>query len=430
MITRFSGRRRLGRVGLALGILSFSVLVTACTKVPLLAPTGSSITLTAAATTLPVNGSTDLIAQVLEAGGTPPQNHTLVTFTTNLGTVQPSQAETFGGRVTVKFFAGSTSGEAKIVATSGGAGGTTTTTGKGDTATTGSTNAVTIKIGGAAVETVSLTASAASVSPNGGSVTLTATANDVSGNRLPGVPITFTTTAGSLSASVVNTDENGNAVTTLTTSRAADVTATAGKSTQKLSIGVNTGPSISLSGPAPPNPTAGQPVTFTVTVAVPGTTTGTPAGAAVRTVTVDFGDGSPVQSIGTAPSTSVTHTYFNPGTYTVTGTATDANGERSQATSGVSVLPKQPLTVSMTTSPNPAKANAPVTFTATPPMTMPSGVFVDHYEWSFGDGASRSTSSSSTSHVYTVPGTYVAQVTLVASDGSRANAVVEQKIDP
>src|SRR5438874_8590142 len=122
MITRFG--RLGGRFGLALGVLASLVLATGCNKVPLLAPTGSSITLTAAATTLPINGSTDLIAQVLEAAGTPPQDGTLITFTTNLGSVQPPEAETFGGRVIVKFLAGSTSGEAKIVATSGGAGGT------------------------------------------------------------------------------------------------------------------------------------------------------------------------------------------------------------------------------------------------------------------------------------------------------------------
>src|SRR5438094_2865266 len=77
MITPFSSHR-FARVGGALGVLSLCVLTTACNKVPLLAPTGSSITLTASATVLPVNGTTQLIAQVLEAAGTPPQNGTLV----------------------------------------------------------------------------------------------------------------------------------------------------------------------------------------------------------------------------------------------------------------------------------------------------------------------------------------------------------------
>ena len=85
-----------------------AAIAVGCNKVPLLAPTGSHIVVSATATALPVNGSADIIAQVLESAGTPPQDGTLVTFTTSLGSVQPAQAETLGGRVTVKFNAGTT----------------------------------------------------------------------------------------------------------------------------------------------------------------------------------------------------------------------------------------------------------------------------------------------------------------------------------
>src|SRR5206468_3603851 len=156
-------------------------------KVPLLAPTGSSITLTASATVLPVNGTTQLIAQVLEAAGTPPQDGTLVTFTTSLGTVQPSQAETNGGRVIVTFNAGTVSGTATITATSGGAGGTTTSSGSGSNATTTSaSNSVKIAVGSAAVGGVTASASPATVSSSGGSSTITANVRDINGNVLPG----------------------------------------------------------------------------------------------------------------------------------------------------------------------------------------------------------------------------------------------------
>src|SRR3979490_3043794 len=69
-------------------------ITVACQKVPLLAPTGSNISLTPSATSLPLGGTTDIIAQVIEAAGTPPHSGTQITFTTNLGTIQPSQAET------------------------------------------------------------------------------------------------------------------------------------------------------------------------------------------------------------------------------------------------------------------------------------------------------------------------------------------------
>src|SRR6478752_4293247 len=83
------------------------VTLAGCERVPLLAPAGSTLTLTSSATTLPVNGSTTLIAQVLEAAGTAPQSGTHVTFTTTLGTIRPAEAETdSGGRVVVIFSAG------------------------------------------------------------------------------------------------------------------------------------------------------------------------------------------------------------------------------------------------------------------------------------------------------------------------------------
>src|SRR5258708_5324474 len=116
MISRLCRSSALVVVVAGAGLLS-----VACERVPLLAPSGSTIQLTALATALPANGTTDIIAQVIEASGTPPHSGTLVTFTTNLGTVQPSSAETdIGGRVTVKYVAGVGSGTATITALSGG----------------------------------------------------------------------------------------------------------------------------------------------------------------------------------------------------------------------------------------------------------------------------------------------------------------------
>src|SRR3954463_15589742 len=113
---------RLRRASVLVAILAMSTLfAVACERVPLLAPTGSTITLTASTTALPTNGTTEIIAQVIEAGGTPPHSGTLVTFTTSLGTVQPSSAETdIQGRVIVRYSAGTNNGTATITAISGG----------------------------------------------------------------------------------------------------------------------------------------------------------------------------------------------------------------------------------------------------------------------------------------------------------------------
>src|SRR5205814_4218874 len=112
-------RRRLATLVLAPAALF--LIETSCNRVPLLAPSGSTITLTSATSVLPINGTATIIAQVVENAGTPPQAGTHVTFTTTLGTVQPSDATTdTAGRATVTFTAPS-SGTASISAISGGA---------------------------------------------------------------------------------------------------------------------------------------------------------------------------------------------------------------------------------------------------------------------------------------------------------------------
>jgi hypothetical protein len=89
-------------VRVVLGLLVPILVTAACEKVPLLAPTGSTITLTASTNALPVNGSTDIIAQVLESAGTPPHSGTVISFTTTLGFIEPSEARTdISGRVIV-----------------------------------------------------------------------------------------------------------------------------------------------------------------------------------------------------------------------------------------------------------------------------------------------------------------------------------------
>ncbi|MBW8867854.1 MAG: Ig-like domain-containing protein [Acidobacteria bacterium] len=206
--------------------MAAAALSVACQKVPLLAPAGSTMTLTTAASTLPINGSTDVIAQIIEAGGVPPHEGTRVTFTTSLGRLQPSEADTdVGGRAIVRFIATS-SGVASITALSGGT-------------SIPAANAVRIQIGAAAVGGVSLQANPTTLASAGGTTDLTATVSDTSGNPLPGVPVSFSidTTAttssgaGSFAASVVTTDANGRATTQFTTNRTTTVVASAGVAT-------------------------------------------------------------------------------------------------------------------------------------------------------------------------------------------------------
>ena len=112
-------------------ILKYSALVVvvallaACDKVPLLAPANSTITLSANATIIPTGGTVGLTAFVTESSGTPVQNGTTVRFTTTLGTVTPTEAQTTNGIAVATFQAGTASGVAEVHAISGGATGTT-----------------------------------------------------------------------------------------------------------------------------------------------------------------------------------------------------------------------------------------------------------------------------------------------------------------
>ncbi|MEO5819162.1 MAG: Ig-like domain-containing protein, partial [Vicinamibacteraceae bacterium] len=201
------------RALVALGFLG-ALASVACDKVPLTAPTGSTVTLFSNTTIVPVNGAAEITATVIEAGGTLVQNGTLVTFTTTIGQLDPGEARTRDGKVTVRLVAGTRSGRAIVRAFSGGV-------------TSGD---LSVDIGGAAAGSINLSANPSNVPASGGTSTLLAIVFDVDGNRLPGVAVSFTTTAGSLSSTVAVTNALGEATTTITTNRDADVTASTGGS--------------------------------------------------------------------------------------------------------------------------------------------------------------------------------------------------------
>src|SRR5439155_18627235 len=81
--------------------VALSMLATFCEKVPLWAPSGSTIVVSI----LPgANGASQVVAQVIEPAGTPPHSGTHVSFSTTLGTVQPSEAQTdINGRAVATF---------------------------------------------------------------------------------------------------------------------------------------------------------------------------------------------------------------------------------------------------------------------------------------------------------------------------------------
>jgi adhesin/invasin len=297
----------------ALALLVF--LTVGCDKVPLTAPTNSTVRLSASALVLPMGGSTTITATVIEQAGTPVQNGTTVRFTTTLGRVDPAEVQTRDGIATATFFAGDVSGTADIRATSGGIGGAA---GTGDNAT--SSNQVAIAVGAAAVDTIIVRSSAGSVPATGGMVTIAATVNGAGGRPLAGIPVSFSTTAGTLSQSRVTTDAEGDAETRLTTDANATVTASAGTKTGTVAIQalnpVPT-PTISLASSASDATSVGQLFTFTATI-----TDNAALGTPVK-FEWDFGDGTTAETNGPA----IGHVYSKElNVYNVTVRAVFSNG--------------------------------------------------------------------------------------------------------
>ena len=352
-----------------------AVLTVACDKLPLLAPQESTITLSTASSVVQANGTTEVRATVLEPSGTPVQNGTTVTFTTNLGTLTPPEARTLNGVATVQFLGNGQSGKASIKAISGGA----------------ASDALELSVGAGATGRVSVTASPGSVPSTGGTTTIAAVVVDASGNPLSGVPVTFATTAGTFSAAVVNTDGTGTARTTLTTNQPASVTATSGGTTSSATaITLSARPTVAITIPSGSTPTEGAVTTLTVTV-----TPATTGGAPIQNVTVDYGDGTSDNLGSVSGSIAVQHVYGDDGSYTPTATVVDAAGTSVTASTVIFV---QPLLVSITaTKGTPGATTTPVTFTAN---VSPAGSSVASYTWTFGDGTTQTTSSATVTHNY------------------------------
>jgi hypothetical protein len=369
----------------------------ACDKVPLVAPAGTVITLVSGTNVLPINGSTDLVAVLIESGttgtgtgntstpsaGTAVHNGTLVTFTTSLGRIEPAEARTHNGRVTVKLTADGRSGTAKITAFSGSA-----------------SKTLDVLIGAAAAERVAVTASPTVLSSNGGQTTISARVEDASGNPLFGVPVVFTTTSGTLTASSALTGESGIATTTLSTTAAATVTASAGGKTGTAAITLKARSGVTVS--APTGVFVGAPATFQITVA---------AGSDFQSVQLQLGDGRSVNLGALNASTTYTHTYDDDGTYDVRVVGVDRDNVITDHTASVAIIAFSP---SVTCSPS----SGALGFVTTCSVSgVPTTVGIDRYEWNFDGERFEADGGPSQSHAFSARGSRTVTVTIFPKTG-------------
>jgi hypothetical protein len=406
------------RIIFSLGVLAMLVAIS-CDRVPLLAPTNSTVTIDAGSRVVETGGSTSISAMVIEQSGTPVQNGTTVRFTTTLGRLEPVETQTRNGVATTMFFAGNDSGVAEVRASSGGSGGSSTTTtppsvGDGTTPTTTTTttnsNVVMISVGSAAVDTVTVRANPSSVSTSSGAtVNVLATVVGTAGRLLPNIPVSFSATRGTLSATTASTDAQGEARVTLTTNGDTDITVAAGTKTATTKITGVPGPSVALTctvGSATNCATAsiGQAVIFS---AQRGQNSGN-----ITSAVLDFGDNSSVNLGTLSGAATVPHTYTQPGTYTARLTGTDANGESSTS---VQVVQVSAATATVSASVTTAATH---TISATATVSTP----VTQYVWTWDDGTTSTTSSATASHTYAAGGTYNISVVATLQAGGTATA--------
>jgi hypothetical protein len=384
------------------------------------------ITLFATATTVPSTGSMEIVATVIEQGvtsaapttpaagapaaptassspgaGTPVQNGTVVTFTTTIGRIEPSEARTSNGQVRVKYFADGQSGTATITAFSGGASG----------------KLENLKVGSAGADHVLLTANPQALSCSGGTSQIAARVEDVSGVGLPAVQVTFTTTRGQLNPSAATTDAQGTATATLSTSQEAVVTANAAGKTATATVTISPRTGISITPPSG-QVSAGVPTSFTIAVATT---------ANISNVVLDFGDARS-QNLGPISQPAIVpHTYEEEGTYTVTARASDASGCTEQVSTAVTILPAQPPTVTIT-APQSATVNTSVIVSAN--VSGATSTII-RYEWNFGPDAipqTVSTSSRQTSVRWTTTGTKTFSVRVIQASGPEGDQVASIQI--
>jgi len=121
-------------------------------------------------------------------------------------------------------------------------------------------------------------------------------------------------------------------------------------------------------------------------------------GASIASYTWDFGDGSPQQT-----GAVQTHSFATAGSYTVTLTVSDSNGQTNAATSPVFVsATDQPPTASFASGPTNPNAPNQLTFDASASSDVDGQI--SSYAWNFGDGTSGN--GVLASHTYAAAGTY------------------------
>ena len=140
-----------------------------------------------------------------------------------------------------------------------------------------------------------------------------------------------------------------------------------------------------------------------------------------------FGNGS------TGSGREISHTYSNPGTYTVTLTVADDEGETDTASRSIRVTDAAALDENVPPTADldatPIRGDVPllVEFDATG-SSDPDGD-ISTYFWDFGDGTTLADGIAEPSHVYTADGAYDVELTVIDNDGATDTTTATITVD-
>jgi PKD repeat protein len=170
-------------------------------------------------------------------------------------------------------------------------------------------------------------------------------------------------------------------------------------------------------------PTAGLPAAVTFAVTLP-TTNASP----IRSLSVNWGDGSSQELGGVTGNAVVNHVYRSPGSYTITATLTDSFGTVVTVSTGI-VVNATVLPITITAPTTPPNEGLPATFTIAI-GTLPAGDAIRSVVVDWGDGDTQDlgaiSGSTTVQHVYKTAGSY--RVTAVLNDIAGNTATVSSSV--
>jgi PKD repeat protein/archaellum component FlaF (FlaF/FlaG flagellin family) len=231
--------------------------------------------------------------------------------------------------------------------------------------------------------------------------TITATVED-SGIPIENANVSFTTDFGTLSAPWALTTTDGVATVTFYYSGSpgtATITATWQGTSESTTVFMNVVPVASFTETAHTVPT-NELINFDASASYDSDGT-------ITSYNWDFGDGN------TATGITVSHTYSDNGSYSVTLTVTDNSGATDSADATKTIINRPPV-ASFTETAETVNTDEPITFDASD-SSDPDGSIVN-YSWDFGDGATGT--GVSVQHAYSQEGTYTVTLTVTDDDGA------------